>query len=225
MYRGVFFLLLLPVILGSCSNEISAPEDNSASISVRVLAEDNSPVVHAAVILRNTTFQSITDSLGKAEFNDVPAGKYEIAAYIKSVGSGRTTIKAEKGPNEAAVSFIYNTLFEPVIQAGDYYQCAADDTVRIDCFVTDMYTEPESIRVAFILNNEVLQSGCPDHNGYIKFVSPDFPPVVDTLFVTAVNKDNVSAEKAIIVSKINPFRVKLKPEFVLAPSDQLRISN
>ncbi len=212
MYRGLFFLLLLPFLLSSCSNEISDPGDDSASITVRVLAEDNSPIVYAQVILRNTTFHSVTDSLGRAEFINVPAGEYEIAAYIKSVGSGRTAIKAEKGPNQATVSFIYNTLFEPLIQAVDYYQCATNDTVRIDCFVTDMYTESESIKVAFTLNNEILQSGYPDPNGFIKFVSPDFPPIVDTLFVTAVNQDNVSAEKGIIIAKTNPFRVKLELE-------------
>lgn len=204
------FLFISFVFYLACSDEPNSPSYNFSSLKVQVLNSYSHPIDSAIVVLRNTSFRTITDSLGFANFSNLQTGKFDIVAYIRSVGSGTKSIQIRPGENQLLVEFLYDIFFEPNVIISRPYPFATNDTVRFSCHIYDENTVSESIKVDFTFKNQLIQSGYPNHNGYILFEDTDFPIVIDTVFVTATNLDAVSTTESVVIDKTKPFRVKLE---------------
>ena len=231
MHRGILLLLSIFLIL-SCNDEINSPLVDKATIKVKVIAHNSYAVDSATVILKGTKYQAITNSLGEVVFKDVPPAKYNIVAYVKSVGSGQKLVDVVQGENDISIDFLDGVFFEPTIIVGSHYPFATNDTVRVLCKIVDINTPTESIKVNFIYKNQVIQSGHPDNQGFIQFIAYDFPNGIDTVFVSATNIDSITNKSNIIINKTMPFRVHLKIEssldgivkLVWEPSSDLNFS-
>lgn len=215
MGKFLYFSFIIFIFFNSCKEDITSPQFDFASIKIKVFSENNYPIDSAIVIIKGTNYQSITDSMGIAEFKNIPVGKYQIIAYVKELGSGQKLTEIKNGSNEVSIVFRFNIYYEPTIIVDSGYPFATNDTVSVRCVIRDNFSPNESLKVDFYFRNNLIQSGHPDAFGYITLVAPNLPQGIDTILVTATNLDSVSSSQYFSINKTRPFRVKLQLQSVI----------
>ncbi|NAS10528.1 hypothetical protein [Poritiphilus flavus] len=211
-------LLLSLCLFFSCSKDEDPTEgpnlEGNSTIVVTVI-ENNTPVEEGVtVITLPATKELLTNSFGQVEIADIPAGKYDVYAYIPSYGSGKTVTSIETDElQNIDVDLIQGRLLEPstiILSPSNNTGFADGEEVSFTGVVADNNTiAAELIHEWSSDLDGVISNSTIDANGNTSVNTSTLSQGEHVITLSATNNLGITSSSTIQINTLSPPEVEL----------------
>ncbi len=200
-------------IITSCGKEDDpTPNEellNGNSTIVATVLNNNDPVGAGVTVITDPfTYELTTDAFGQVEFEDIASGKYDVYAYVRSYGSGKSTVELKNDLQRIDVDLVQGVFIQPYVDiiSPEFNQGFADnEEIEFLANVHDNNTNIEDLNFEWTSNVDgVLAGGSLSADGKISLKTSTLTNAEHYVKLTVTNQLGISSSDSVLINTLSP---------------------